>query len=148
MTTADRRTLRSRRTSLLVGGAIIALVIGYLIVSSARGATVLAFTIQDLQARPSQFYDRQVRVGGTVTGDSIQWDTQQMLLRFNLLDGEYILPVVHSGVRPDMLRDGAQAVVEGRYQRDGVFLATKLLLNCPSKYEAAATQTATQLVVD
>lgn len=120
------------------------LVIAYLIVSSTRGATVYALTIHELKSRGQAAYDQGVRVGGTVDGQSIRWDDQRMLLSFSLVDGADSLHVQYQGSQPDMFRDGAEALVEGRFQPAGVFEATKLLLKCPSKYEAAATRTATR----
>jgi cytochrome c-type biogenesis protein CcmE len=101
-------------------------------------------TIGDLKGRGSAIYGRGVRVGGTVVANSISYDASQVLLEFVLVDAGDTLSVVYKGARPDMLRDGAQALVEGKYGPSGTFEATKLLLKCPSKYEAAATQTATK----
>ena len=42
---------------------------------------------------------------------------------------------------PDLFRDGAEVVIEGRIehqQNRTLFLADNLLAKCPSKYEAAA----------
>jgi len=54
------------------------------------------------------------------------------------------LSVMHHDVMPDMLGDGADAVVEGKYRDDSVLEVNPngLLLKCPSKYEEAATSTA------
>jgi cytochrome c-type biogenesis protein CcmE len=59
-----------------------------------------------------------------------------MVLQFELVDGEETLPVTYAGIQPDAFRDGAQALVEGRYLESGVFEASQLLFECPSKYEA------------
>jgi len=127
-----------------IGSAAILLVIAYLAFSSIQGASVYALTIHELKAKVPSIYGQNVRVGGTVDGQSIVWDAKAALLQFTLVDGEEALPVTYTGARPDMFRDGAQALVEGKYQRSGIFEATRLLLRCPSKYEAAATQTATR----
>jgi cytochrome c-type biogenesis protein CcmE len=140
MTTKDQLVHHSKRW--LGGGAIIVLTIAYLIASSARGAAVYALSIHELKARGSAVLGQGVRVGGTVDGPSIVWDAQKQVLGFSLVDGQEALEVIYQGARPDMFRDGAQALVEGRYQETGVFVASQLLLQCPSKYEAAATQTA------
>jgi cytochrome c-type biogenesis protein CcmE len=42
--------------------------------------------------------------------------------------------VVFNGPKPDQMREGADAILEGKY--DGqVFVADSLLLKCPSRYE-------------
>jgi cytochrome c-type biogenesis protein CcmE len=75
-----------------------------------------------------------VRATGLVVGQTISWDSRQMMLRFEIADAGSHLPVVYQGPRPDMLRDGAEAVVEGRYSDSGLFEASSILLKCPSKY--------------
>jgi len=116
----------------LVGGAIILVVIGWLIFSNVQGSTAYYLTVEEVMGQgPS---DRMVRVSGLVVGETIDWDPQQMTLRFEIADEGESLPVIFKGVRPDMFQDGAQAVVEGKYTTKGVFEATSLLLKCPSKY--------------
>jgi cytochrome c-type biogenesis protein CcmE len=120
----------------ITGGAIIVVVILYLVLSGAQGGAVYAMTIQELKSQRPAIYGRGVRVGGIVDGDSIAWNADEMTLQFNLVDGEEALPVTHAGIQPDAFRDGAQALVEGRYRETGVFEASRLLFECPSKYEA------------
>jgi cytochrome c-type biogenesis protein CcmE len=83
-----------------------------------------------------------VRVTGLIQGESIDWNAQDLILKFEIADEASRLPVVYKGLRPDMFQDGAQAVVEGRYTEGGTFEAHNLVLKCPSKYEEAATATA------
>ena len=45
---------------------------------------------------------------------------------------------------PDLFKDGAEVVVEGRLDGDSDFHATNLLAKCPSKFEAAAAEGAGQ----
>lgn len=120
------------RMRLIVGGAIILLVMGWLIYSNIEGSTAYYLTVGELMAGgPS---DRMVRVSGLVVGQTIDWDPQGMTLRFEIADESGSLPVLYKGIRPDMLQDGTQAVVEGRYATSGVFEATAVVLKCPSKY--------------
>jgi len=133
---------RTRQTKFLIGGLIVGVVIGYLIFSSLSGATQYYLTVAEIKARgPS---NRIVRVNGIVDGDSIRYDPRTLTLQFDIVDDSGRLPVVYHDVMPDMLRDGADAVVEGKYRADGVFEVNPngLLLKCPSKYEEAATATA------
>ncbi len=47
------------------------------------------------------------------------------------------ISVVYTGVKPDLMRDEAQAIMTGKLGEDGVFYAEELLLKCPTKYEEA-----------
>jgi len=120
------------RLKYVIGGTIIILVLGWLVLSNIQGASAHYLTVEELLAQGSS--GNIVRVSGLVVGDTIDWDSQQLILRFEIADDGGSLPVVYEGVRPDMLRDGAETVVEGRYSDDGIFEASTLLLKCPSKY--------------
>ncbi len=46
------------------------------------------------------------------------------------------ITIHYTGVKPDLLKDEAQAIVTGSLDAEGVFQATELLMKCPSKYES------------
>jgi len=120
------------RLKFFVGGAIIVVVLAWLIFTNIQAASAPYLTVEQLLAQgPS---DRIARVSGLVLGETIDWDPQQLVLRFQIADEGGSIPVIYEGVRPDMFRDGAQVVVEGKQSSSGVFEAKTLLLKCPSKY--------------
>jgi cytochrome c-type biogenesis protein CcmE len=133
---------KTKKTKFLIGGLVVVVVIGYLIFSSLSGATQYYLTVAEVKAQGPA--NRIVRVNGIVDGNSVKYESQTLTIRFDLVDDSGRLAVVHHDVLPDMLRDGADAVVEGKYREDGVFEVNPngLLLKCPSKYEEAATATA------
>ena len=132
---ASTKRPASRRLKFLIGGAIIALVVGYLIFTAARGSAAFYLTVQELTDQgPSA---RTVRVAGFVVGESIVWEPRDQRLAFDMTDDSGSLSVVYSGARPDMFRDEAEVVVEGKMGSDGIFEARTMLLKCPSKYEEA-----------
>ena len=132
-------TALKSQSKFIFGAAIIALASGYLIVSSIVGSLAYYLTVEEVKAQgPSE---RTVRVAGTVVGETIEWNAPELMLRFKIADASGSLAVSYNGPRPDMLRGGAEAVVEGKYIEGGYFEASNLLLKCPSKYEEAATAT-------
>ena len=130
---------RGNQTKFIVGGAIIVAVVAYLIASSLGGSQTYYMTVGELKGKGAAAVGQKVRVAGIVSGDSIQVDDRNLNLRFEMADESGQLTVAYHGIRPDMLRDQAEAVVEGKLNGQGVFDANSLLLKCPSKYEAAAT---------
>ena len=131
--------LSSRQAKLLIGGLIILLVlVAWVLLNIGRSFTYYLI-ISELRAQgPSP---RRIRVSGTIVGESIQWHPETLELTFEIANGEDRLPVHYHGSRPDMFRDGAEAVVEGRYLSDGHHFrveADQLLLKCPSKYQEKA----------
>lgn len=122
----------------LIIGAILAVgLIIYLVATGLGESSVYYITVSELKAKGPSVYGKTVRVAGRVVEGSIQWDPQTLTLTFEIEDESGKLPVVYHGPRPDMLQDGAEAVVEGRYTREGVFMVNPkgLLLKCPSKYQ-------------
>lgn len=133
---------KPRPTKFIVGGIVIVAVIAYLIVSSIGGSTAYYLTVAELQGKGPAAVGQKVRVSGIVDGPTIQYDAQNLILQFDIVDNSGRLPVIYHGPQPDMFQDQAEAVVEGELNANGVFEASNLLLKCPSKYEAAATATA------
>ena len=125
----------SGKLKYVIGGLVIVVVVGYLIFSAARGSAAYYLTVQELEQQgPSARY---VRVAGFVVGESIVWEPRDQHLAFDITDESGRLSVVYSGARPDMFRDEAEVVVEGKMGPEGVFEARTMMLKCPSKYEEA-----------
>ena len=58
---------------------------------------------------------------------------------FRLSQDSLSIPVTYVGTEtlPDTFKDGAQAIVEGDYNPNGMFRADKVQAKCASKYQAA-----------
>ena len=93
-----------------------------------------------------------VRVHGYVAPASIERDVANKRVRFAVVnepphkagaDPGPPLTVVYASLEtPDMFKEGAEVVVEGRLGADAVFVADNVLAKCPSKFEAKATEQA------
>lgn len=119
----------------IIGGVVVAVVIGVLVATSFSGSTSDYLTVADARALgPDQ--SRDSRVAGAVVSDSVEWSTQDLHLTFQIEDETGILPISYFGPQPDMLVDAVEAVAIGKYDPAAeVFEADELLMKCPSKYE-------------
>ena len=81
-----------KQVKFFAGGAIVVLVIAYLIFSSMKGATAEYVTTSE--AKAVGLANRMVRVSGVIVGDTINWDAQGLLLKFELSDDAGRLPGV------------------------------------------------------
>jgi cytochrome c-type biogenesis protein CcmE len=125
----------NKRVKFIIGGAVIALAIVYLIFTTAQSTASYFLTVEELHAKDTEIYDRNVRVSGMVVGDSVDFNSRDLILQFEITgeNGE-TLPVVFNGPKPDQMRHDAEAIIQGKY--DGSeFTAQELLLKCPSRYE-------------
>jgi cytochrome c-type biogenesis protein CcmE len=125
----------SSTTKFIIGGVVVAVVIGLLIATSFSGSTSDYLTVAQVRALgPDQ--TRDSRVTGAIVADSVNWSTQEMLLTFEIQDETGILPITYHGPQPDMLIDAVEAVAIGKYDVEAqTFVADELLMKCPSKYE-------------
>lgn len=129
------QTQANKKTKFIVGGVVIALAVIYLIYTGVQSSSAYFLTIDELVAKGVAMENRQVRVSGMVDAETIDFNNKELILAFNITS-ETGMPmhVVFNGPQPDQMREGAEAIVEGKF--DGsTFQAQTLLLKCPSKYE-------------
>ncbi len=156
------RPASPNRAKFIVGGLLIVAAIVYLIFTSTKASAQYFLTVNELSEKGSEVIDREIRVSGAVIGDTIQYDAQNLRLTFDVAhvpgDNDEIeaqgglaevlhaavidpsrtrIQVEYNGVMPDLLRNEAQAIMTGRMNENGVFVAEELLLKCPTKYEEA-----------
>jgi cytochrome c-type biogenesis protein CcmE len=123
--------------------ALIVVVIGTLVYLAVQGGSSNATyykTISELGQMGDQALGKRLRVGGDVESGSIQRVGKQV--EFVLVQENKKLKVAYTGADPlpDTFRDGAQALADGRLERDGVFRAGRIQAKCASKYEAKPGQ--------
>ncbi|HEX7656381.1 MAG TPA: cytochrome c maturation protein CcmE [Sphingomonas sp.] len=77
---------------------------------------------------------KAVRLGGMVEAGSIKRMSDGISIRFVVTDGRAQVPVSFTGIVPDLFREKSGVVAEGKFQRDGSFVATNLLAKHDEKY--------------
>jgi cytochrome c-type biogenesis protein CcmE len=117
---------------------LIALVIGTLVwlaTAGSKESKTYYKTIAELQQMGTQAYGARLRVGGDVESGSIRRVGNQT--QFVLNQDKQRLTVAYTGTDPlpDTFRDGAQALADGKLDKDGVFRAARIQAKCASKYE-------------
>lgn len=125
-----------RRRQVVVASAIIVAALAYFVVTGMRDTMVYYYTVEEVVARQDELVGEPLRVAGKVVPGTIESSGGNLVNRFVIEENGARLPVVYRGVAPDTFVDDAEAVVEGRLGRDGVFEANFLMAKCPSKYEA------------
>ncbi|KKL67438.1 hypothetical protein LCGC14_2134980 [marine sediment metagenome] len=129
--------MKKKNLKFVAGGAIVAVAIGYLAYGGIQKAALYYLTVSELKERgPSETSGEMVRVNGTVLDGSFRYDYERENLHFTITDGKNKLPIIYAGVSPDTFGPGTEVVLEGRYESEDMFQASKLMAKCPSKYEA------------
>lgn len=124
----------SKRAKFLVGGAVIAAALGYMIYAGVTQSAVYFVTPSEIQAAPVA--GKSYRLGGLVTRGSLKWEPRTLDLSFTLTDGKATVPVRHKGTAPDLFGEGRGAVVEGSWSAEGYFKATLILAKHSEEYKA------------
>jgi len=149
------------RLKFIIGGLLIVAAIVYLVITSTQNTAQYFLTVQELQARGGEIVGKNVRVSGAVVADSIQYDAQKLELRFTVanvpadqkeIDAQGGLAaalsaavqnpnaarmnVIYTGVKPDLMKGEAQAIMDGHLDGNGLFHADTLLMKCPTRYDS------------
>ena len=77
---------------------------------------------------------RRLRLGGLVETGSVAREADGRTIDFRITDGNSAVPVVFSGLLPDLFREGQGVVVEGALGRNGVFNADTVLAKHDERY--------------
>jgi cytochrome c-type biogenesis protein CcmE len=124
----------TRRQSALVAVIVVLGAFAWLLYGNLDKNIVFFLTPQELLAKGADGYEVPVRLGGQVKPGSVQWDAKTLDLRFVITDGTAEIATRSKGAPPQMFHDGMGVVVEGRYERGGLFQATNLLVKHSNEY--------------
>ena len=124
------------RKRYFIGGGILLASVIYLLYLSFGSSVSYYVTVSEFYDRETELQDSNVRVGGKILESPIDWDAEGLDLRFTITEGGKNMPVIYNGAQPSGFKAGSSILVEGKYDSDGVFRASQLILKCPSKYEA------------
>ncbi len=110
-------------------------IVSVLIATSLSDSTSNYLTVAEVKALgPDQ--PRNSRVAGEIVPASVQYNTHELQLTFEIQDPTGRLTISYHGPQPDMLVDAVEAVAIGKYNPvTQVFEAEELRMKCPSKYE-------------
>jgi cytochrome c-type biogenesis protein CcmE len=128
--------MKKRSVSLVIGAVIVLSGFGYLVYGGIGDNIVYFLTPGELHERGELAYDAPVRLGGQVKPGSVEWDAEQIDLRFVLMDSDGEVAVHSSKAPPQMFREDMGVVVEGRMRRNGLFEATNLMVMHSNEYRA------------
>ena len=141
----------SKGVQIACGATLVALLLGWYAASNLEAGASFTYyqNLSEFQATEAARARDHARVHGYVVLGSIERDVSGKRVTFAVQNDPphaggppgQALPVVFASLEtPDLFKDGAEIVVEGRLGGDGnasVFHADKVLAKCPSKYEAA-----------
>jgi cytochrome c-type biogenesis protein CcmE len=113
-------------------GAVIVVLALVMAMYSFKSTLTAYVSVSEAKVSP-----RTVQVAGVVVKGSKHYDVESNRLRFTLQeDSGDRMKVEYSGRKPANFDDVTKVVSIGKYNgKRGVFVATELLVKCPTKYE-------------
>ena len=131
---------RHRRFAWIAGAVLLLAVAVGLVLNAFQSNLVFFFSPTDVaEHRAPQ--GRAFRIGGMVEDRSLTRAADGLTVRFRVTDTAQTIPVVYTGILPDLFKEGKGVVAQGRIGPDGVFHATEVLAKHDENYmppEAAA----------
>ncbi len=126
-----------KRKRLIIGLVVVVATLAFLLYSGLRDTMVYYMTPSELVAKVQAgtlTEEDGLRVSGQVIPESVRWDPEKFRLTFQMTDGEATFEAMYDNVAPDNLLSGEDVILEGIYKPNGHFMASKVMVKCPSKY--------------
>jgi cytochrome c-type biogenesis protein CcmE len=125
-------TPKYKRLTIILGGLVILAGAVGLTLSALNDNIVFFYGPTEL-AEMHVTPDRSIRVGGLVEPGSVEHQGDGRTIHFTITDGKNTIPVVYTGLLPDLFREGQGVVAQGRVS-GGEFQATEILAKHDENY--------------
>jgi cytochrome c-type biogenesis protein CcmE len=134
----------ARKQKLLIVGSILfgsALAVGLLLYAFNQGINVFFTPTEIAEGKvPAQ---QNIRIGGMVKmGSVVKEGLEGTRIEFIATDTNVDIPVVYTGVLPDLFREGQGVVADGFMDEAGVFQAKTILAKHDENYMSAEVKSA------
>ena len=124
---------RTRRALWIVAGLAGLGVAATLVLDAFRSNLVFFVTPTQVVANEAP-HGRSFRIGGLVESGSVVRDKDALTVRFRVTDTAKTIPVVYTGILPDLFKEGKGVVAQGKLGSDGVFHASEVLAKHDENY--------------
>ncbi|MGE5515510.1 MAG: cytochrome c maturation protein CcmE [Bacteroidota bacterium] len=125
-------TRKQRRLYFVVLGVLAVGAAAALVLTALRQDIVFFFSPSEIVEAKVPTEGRRIRLGGLVETGSVAKTGAEV--RFTITDGVHGVPVLFTGLLPDLFREGQGVVTEGRMGKDGLFLASEVLAKHDENY--------------
>ena len=131
---------RNKRLGFILIGLAALGVAATFVLSAFNSNLVFFFSPSQVMAKEAPV-GRNFRIGGMVEKGSLKRQSDGLTVNFVVTDTAKTIPVVYTGILPDLFKEGKGVVAEGKLSDDGLFHADSILAKHDENYmppEAAA----------
>lgn len=122
---------RHKRVAIIVG-ALIAIGIAATLILNALNSNIALYVTPSEVAAGKSPAGQVFRIGGMVKDGSVKRDG--LTVHFVITDMAKDIPVAYTGILPDLFKEGKGAVIQGRLNPDGQFVASEVLAKHDENY--------------
>ena len=124
---------RHKRIAIIAAGLGVLALASALVLNAFRSNLVFFFSPSQVMANEAP-QGRAFRIGGLVETGSVKRADDGLTVHFRVTDTAQTIPVVFTGILPDLFKEGKGVVAQGRLGADGVFAATEVLAKHDENY--------------
>lgn len=124
---------RHKRAALIAGAVAALGIASALVLNAFQSNLVFFFTPTQVSAGEAP-QGRTFRIGGMVGTGSVQRQSDGLTVRFIVTDYAKDMPVMYTGILPDLFREGKGVVAQGKLGGDGIFRADEVLAKHDENY--------------
>jgi cytochrome c-type biogenesis protein CcmE len=124
---------RHKRLALILGGLAVLGVAAGLVLSAFQENLVFFYSPSQV-ANAEAPQGKAFRIGGLVEQGSVKRQPDGLTVAFNVTDTAKVVPVVFTGILPDLFKEGKGVVAQGKLGPDGVFRAHEVLAKHDENY--------------
>ena len=124
---------RHQRMIAIAAGVALVAIAAALVLNAFQGNVVFFFSPSQIAAKEAPL-DRSFRVGGMVEKGSLKRLPDGLTVQFVVTDTAKSIPVVYTGILPDLFKEGKGVVTQGKLGPDGVFMASEVLAKHDENY--------------
>ncbi len=140
----------SKGLQIALGALVIAGLLGWYAATNLEKIGTFQYYQSLAEFRAADASGKPVRVHGYVALGSIERDVPNRQVRFQVVNepphktaSAETMPVLYGTLEtPDMFKEGAEVVLEGRMADGTIFVADNVMAKCPSKFEAKTAERA------
>ena len=122
---------RHKRAAIIVG-ALIAIGIAAVLILNALNSNIALYVTPSEVAAGKSPAGQVFRIGGMVKDGSVKRDG--LTVHFVITDMVKDIPAAYTGILPDLFKEGKGAVIQGRLNPDGQFVASEVLAKHDENY--------------
>jgi len=125
-------TRKQRRLYFVILGVLAVGAAAALVLTALREDVAFFFSPTEIVEAKVKTEGRRIRLGGLVEQGSVA--REGATVRFNVTDGAHMVPVVYTGMLPDLFREGQGVVANGKLDAEGRFIASEVLAKHDENY--------------